>query len=375
MLFTDKYFTKAKLIAEHAGLNPEVAYRFFARSDGIAAMEPFKLMVQKLLGDKASVITYPEGYPFEAGDTLAILRGKFQDIVEYEPMLLWWAILPSYCAKQAFEISDSGQDIALYQERDIDVIAMENRHNFGGEVTALTSYGAKVGGVQFSSCEIASNPLAYLGFILDEVYKPLIENPRTWCNTDKALGTMPHALLAIFKGDYAMACNAYQSCFPDDKIIVLNDYNNREIDDSLIALKVLGADLYGVRCDTCGENYPQLSIGLLPTYRYSRGISKELVQNLRRFLDEHNGTHVKICVSSGFDSKKIDDYFYSPIDIIGTGSFIPKWPMATADIFEVEGIPETKKGREWGFQRNFFLEKKLSHDFSSLNCLEIDNAE
>ena len=274
MLFTDRYFTKAKLIAQKSGLNPEVAYRFFARTDGIAAMEPFKLMAQKLLGDKATVLAHPEGFPFQAGDTLAIVRGKFQDIVEYEPMLLWWAILPSYCAKQSSEIYGASQDIALFQQKDVDVIAMENRHGFGGEVTALTSYGAKVGGIQLSSCEIATNPLAYLEFILDEVYKPLIENPRTWCKTSKAVGTMPHALLAIFQGDYALACQAYKDTFSEDKIIVLNDYNNREIDDSLIALKELGADLYGVRCDTCGENYPQLSVGLPPTERYARGISK-----------------------------------------------------------------------------------------------------
>lgn len=359
-IFTDKYFTKAKLIAKHVGLNPVVSYRFFARCSGIAAMEPLKLMAAKLLKDKAELVTWPEGQKFEAGDTIAILKGKFQDVVEYEPLLLWWTILPSVCALEAQKIYDESQDMALCYKKEVDVIAMENRHNFSAEVTALTSYGARVGGITLSSCEIASNPLAYLSYIIDNVYLPNLNYPMSALCTNKAVGTMPHALLAIFKGDYAQACQAYKSTFPSDQIIVLNDYNNKEIDDSLTALKELGKELYGVRCDTCGENYPQLSWLLPPTERYSRGISRELVINLRRALDENEGNHVKICVSSGFDSKKIDEYFNTPIDVIGTGSFIPKWPTATADIFEVDGVFETKKGREWGFQKNMILDRKLS---------------
>lgn len=345
MIFTDKYFTKAKLIAAHAGLDPVVSYRIFARCGGKAAMEPLRMMVEKLLGDRALISTLPTGVFFEAGDTLAIITGRFQDLVEYEPMWLWWSILPSYCALQAYKIVTAA-------DGEIDVMAFENRHNFGAEATALTSYGAMIGGIRKTSCEIGTDPLKYLSYLLDNVYKPLCGDLGSLLYLDKAIGTMPHALLAIFEGDYKEACLAYKAAFPDECYTVLNDYNNREIDDSLIALSVLGERLYAIRCDTCGENRPQLKRNEPPSPSYHTGISHALIHSLRGYLDKAGGEHVKICVSSGFDSDKLLSYLSTPINSVGTGSFIPKWPIATADIFEVNGKPETKKGREWGFPRN-----------------------
>ena len=61
---------------------------------------------------------------------------------------------------------------------------------------------------------------------------------------------------------------------------------------------------------------------------------------------------MKIVVSSGFDVDKckVMADAKAPIDLIGTGSFLPnKWTetYATADIVDYDGQPSVKVGREF----------------------------
>ena len=61
--------------------------------------------------------------------------------------------------------------------------------------------------------------------------------------------------------------------------------------------------------------------------------------------------------SSGFDPAKckVMSEAGAPIDVIGTGSFLPqRWTetYATADIIEYDGTPRVKVGREFLFRRN-----------------------
>ena len=355
-IFTDVYFPKAARVALLAGLDPVVSYRVFTRSDGIAALKPFKMMVE-MLCPSAQVRVLPEGCHFKSGDTIGIITAKFRDIVDYESMYLWYAALPSYCALEARKIKNAADDKEL--------LAFENRHNFGAEATALTSYGAYVGGITKSSCHVGANPLNYLEYMINH-YKQLIEFTHD-IGPNRGVGTTPHALFAIFRGDYEAACKAYLEAFPDDNIMILNDYNNKEIDDSLVAYETLGEKLHAVRSDTCGENSAQMYQNVPADPNGIKGIHEGALIALRKALDNNGANKVKICGTSGFNAKKTERFMsFAPdaIDIIGTGSFIPKWPTATADIFEVDGERETKKGREWGYEANDKFEQVLK-DFAA----------
>jgi nicotinate phosphoribosyltransferase len=73
---------------------------------------------------------------------------------------------------------------------------------------------------------------------------------------------------------------------------------------------------------------------------------------LRDALDEAGFPAVQIIASSGFNPGKCKVFasVEAPVDIIGTGSFLPEtWPetYATADIVEYDGTPLTKVGREF----------------------------
>lgn len=341
--YTDKYFTKSRLVAQMSGLNPVVKYRVFGRFYGVAALEPAKYLIaaQQLPDVKISIL--PTGTQFNPGDTLMIIEGRFQDIVELETMYLQWVALPCYCAGKARAIVDAAKGRMI-----MDFAA---RHMYGAESVALASYGAEVGGIKAHSTDVGANSLEWLhrlaNWIAARDYQlgyPAFEF------RNKGIGTTPHALLAIFHGDYLKMADAYLKVYPDD-FVALIDYNNREIDDTIALVKHCGPALKGVRTDTCGENCAQVIGGKaqLP------GVCTEAVEQLRDALDLNGGEKVKLYVSSGFDEEKVERFVGGigvSFDGIGTGSFIPKAPQCTSDIFEVSGQRESKVGREWGYERN-----------------------
>jgi nicotinate phosphoribosyltransferase len=74
-------------------------------------------------------------------------------------------------------------------------------------------------------------------------------------------------------------------------------------------------------------------------------------------LDAAGYAKSKIVVSSGFGVEKcrVMADARAPIDVVGTGSFIPdQWheTYATADIIEYDGVPTVKLGREFLLRKN-----------------------
>jgi nicotinate phosphoribosyltransferase len=77
---------------------------------------------------------------------------------------------------------------------------------------------------------------------------------------------------------------------------------------------------------------------------------------MRECLDREGFDKVKIVASSGFGPAKcrIMAAAKAPVDLIGTGSYLPgKWSetYATADVVEYDGVPRVKVGREFLLRR------------------------
>jgi len=88
------------------------------------------------------------------------------------------------------------------------------------------------------------------------------------------------------------------------------------------------------------------------------GVSAAALFHLRDSLDEAGFDKVKIIASSGFgpDKCKIMASAGAPIDMIGTGSFLPDvWAetYATADIIAYNGEIRVKTGREFLLRNGF----------------------
>jgi nicotinate phosphoribosyltransferase len=87
------------------------------------------------------------------------------------------------------------------------------------------------------------------------------------------------------------------------------------------------------------------------------GVSAAAIWRTREALDAAGYRKVRIVASSGFGVEKcrVMADAKAPIDVVGTGSFIPdQWheTYATADIVEYEGVPMVKIGREFLLRKN-----------------------
>ncbi|MDD3343819.1 MAG: hypothetical protein PHR87_09620 [Sulfurospirillaceae bacterium] len=79
--------------------------------------------------------------------------------------------------------------------------------------------------------------------------------------------------------------------------------------------------------------------------------------SMREALDNAGFSKVRIIASSGFTPQKCRTMAYAkaPIDIIGTGSYLPeRWneTCATGDIIAYGGTPKVKVGREFLLKKN-----------------------
>ncbi|UOQ46121.1 nicotinate phosphoribosyltransferase [Halobacillus salinarum] len=168
----------------------------------------------------------------------------------------------------------------------------------------------------------------------------------------EGMGTMPHALIQMFKGDVVSASRAYQDQFPEDQLMALVDYNNDVITDSLKVAREFGSDLKGVRLDTSRslvDKYFLRNEHLMGTFD-PRGVNPELVFALRRALDKEGFNHVQIVVSGGFTEERIRDFEEKkvPVDMYGVGGSLLKIGIGfTGDNVLLNGIPEAKEGRRY----------------------------
>jgi nicotinate phosphoribosyltransferase len=158
---------------------------------------------------------------------------------------------------------------------------------------------------------------------------------------------------------------------------VLVDYFGRETTDAVAVCRrfpeLAAAGRLAMRIDTHGGRYCEgldrvRSYALLERhapqsirgYRTEQelrdlvgtGCSAAAIWQMRLVLDETGFPQVKIVASSGFGPAKcrMMAAASAPVDVIGTGSFLPElWPetYATADIVAYDGVPIVKAGREF----------------------------
>lgn len=175
----------------------------------------------------------------------------------------------------------------------------------------------------------------------------------------EGMGTMPHALIQMFKGDVVEATRAYQQQFPNDQLMALVDYNNDVITDALQVAREFGEDLKGVRVDTSRnlvDKYFLRNQHLMGTFD-PRGVNPELIFALRRSLDKEGYRHVKIVVSGGFTMERIRFFEEKkvPVDMYGVGGSLLKIGIGfTGDNVLIDGEHQAKEGRR--FKRNPRLE-------------------
>jgi nicotinate phosphoribosyltransferase len=356
---TDSYFNRTRQIVARFG-DKRVAYAVFMRRPVISAprlMTEWLETVAAVRGTSFDIdLMYAEGEWVGAGEPLAYVVGSLVQLSDLETILLQKIGPASVAAHNAYQMCLALPGVAF--------LAMEARHCAGAEMQEMMAYAASVG-------SNAAKREGAKGFVGNA-------NDRTahWFGAPRGLGTMPHSLIG-YAGSTLRAAEMFHETFPDEAMTVLADYFGCEISDAL-AVCARFPDLAAVgrlsfRLDTHGgrfmeglnpaESYAVLerhAPGAIRRYRsdtelrylVGTGVSAAAIWRMREALDAAGYPRVRIVASSGFgvDKCRVMADAKAPIDVVGTGSFIPDaWheTYATADIVEYEGVPMVKVGREF----------------------------
>ncbi|MGA0393307.1 MAG: nicotinate phosphoribosyltransferase, partial [Rhodospirillales bacterium] len=244
-------------------------------------------------------------------------------------------------------------------------LAMDARHCTGPEMAELMAYAASVGS---KSAQKETGAKGFIGNANDATAH--------YFGQDRGLGTMPHAVIG-YAGSTVRAAEMFVETFPGEDLTVLVDYYGQEVTDTLDVCRrfpeLASAGRLSVRLDTHGGRFleglgPQESYAVLERHapvavrRYRNetelryltgtGVSAAAIFHVREKLNEAGFDQVKIVATSGFDVTKcrVMADVAAPIDVIGTGSYLPDtWSetYATADIVSYDGTPTVKVGREF----------------------------
>ena len=356
---TDNYFLKSKeIIKKYGDLN--VTYAVFIRRPGIVALKlavDWIKSIAKERGIKINTSTpFKEGEYFGAGEPILYIKGSFKNLVDLETLFLQKIGPACIAAANAFQMCIDLPKTSF--------IAMDARHCAGSDMSNLMSYAASVG----SKAARKNNAKGFIGTSIQATanYFPL----------NKALGTMPHAIIG-YAGSTLEAVKMFHNTFPRDDLVILPDYFGKEITDSIQVCNyfdklskngkvMIRLDTPSGRCieglDTAKsyEVLEKFAPDSIKEYRsddelrhlVGPGVSASAIWYLRSQLDKFGFKKVKIIASSGFTNAKCRAIAIAkaPVDVIGTGSFLPeKWSetYATADIIKYGNTPRVKVSREY----------------------------
>jgi nicotinate phosphoribosyltransferase len=361
---TDVYFNRTREVVRRFG-DKRVTYAVFLRRPVIAAprlMLEWLTQAARARGTDFDIdVVHPEGSWTGAGEPIIYVTGSFAALSNLETILLQKLGPACVAAHNAYQMC-----LALPK---VGFLAMEARHCAGAEMQEMMAYAASVG----SEAAKREGAAGFIGNAND--------GTAHWFGAPAGRGTMPHALIG-YAGSTVRAAEMFHETFPDEGLTVLVDYFGREISDGVAVCRrfpeLAEAGQMAVRLDTHGgrflegldpaESYAVLerrAPGAIRRYRsetelrylVGTGVSAAAIWRMREALDEAGFPRVRIIVSSGFnvDKCRVMADTNAPIDLVGTGSFIPDlWSetYATADIVEYDGQPMVKLGREFLLRRN-----------------------
>jgi nicotinate phosphoribosyltransferase len=380
---TDKYFTNTSLIVKEHG-DVEVTLALFMRRRVVAALEPAIRMVERLAPGTRIKRFFNEGDLVPSESKMLEITGSMAKLSEIETLVLQKTGFPCVSANNAYEMCRAIPTAGFMD--------MHARHGSGAEMNVLASYGAAVGS------EAAKRADAKVkGFIgsSQDLTAPLF-------GAAEGLGTMPHALVGYTEGDVLQAMKLFVKTLPQARTLVaLVDYKGEEITDSLKCARWFydearlqdAGKSFGVRLDIHGGRFAQgldyessvdvvghwlgvsgeyniveqvlgqrafqldpnnILVDKVRRILFGTGVSVASIIHVRRALDEAGYRDAQIIASSGFDPQKcqVMGAAKAPIDVVGTGSFLPATlteTYATADIIAYGGVKRVKIGREFLF--------------------------
>lgn len=381
---TDKYFTNTSRIVTAHG-DSQVTFAVFMRRRVVAALEPTIRLIRHFVPDVKIRRFYEEGDVVPSESKLLEITGSMARLSEVETLLLQKTGFPCVAANNAYEMCRAMPRAAFMD--------MHARHGSGADMNILAAYGAAVG----SAAARKADP-AVKGFVgsSQDLTAPFF-------GAAGGMGTMPHALVGYTGGDVLEAMKLFAATIPEAKsLIALVDYTGEEVTDSIRCARWFYDEArlheqdksFGIRLDTHGGRFAEgldyeksvetvghwlgvhgeyniveqvlggravqldpnnILVDKVRRILFGKGVSAAAIIHVRQALDAAGFRQAGIVGSSGFDPQKcqIMGAAQVPLDMVGTGSFLPATlteTYATADIIAYDGVKRVKVGREFLFE-------------------------
>ena len=360
--YTDKYFVRTRAVVERFG-DCRVTYAVFMRRPVLSTPRLALDWLRGVAAEREAAIEidllHEEGEWVGAGEPLMYVHGPFRHLVDLETVFLQRLGPACVAAYNAYTMCTDLPYAAF--------LAMDARHCAGAEMAEMMAYAASVGSAR---AQRESGAKGFIGNATDITAH--------YFGRSAGFGTMPHALIG-YAGSTLRAAEMFHECFPEQDLTVLVDYFGHEVTDALQVCRrfpeLAAAGRLAVRLDTHGGRFMEgldvaASYAVLDrrvphairTYRTAEelawltgtGVTAAAIYHMREQLDGAGFERVRIIASSGFGPSKckLMASVKAPIDVIGTGSYLPeRWSetYATADVIAYGDAYRVKVGREFLF--------------------------
>jgi len=317
--YSDKYFVRTKEVLEKDNRHTRVLMQVFCRKEAVLCGVDEAVAILKLCADNPENLTIKalhDGDRIRALETVMTIEGDYSTFAHLETVYLGVIARGTAVATAVRKVVDAadGKTVLFFPAR-FDHYRLQETDGYAAFISGAIDVSTDAQGSLWGG---------------------------------KGIGTIPHGLIAAYKGDTVAAAKAFDKYMSKDiPRVVLVDFENDCIRTSLEVAKVLGKRLWGVRFDTASDLRDKSVKG---KGKDSYGVSPELCRKARKCFDEAGFSHIKIVISSGFDEQRIRHFIKIgvPFDAVGVGSaFFREKIDFTADVVAVEGKPCAKVGRQY----------------------------
>ena len=324
--YTDAYFNHARETLLADGRRPRVVMQVFQKKHAVLGGMDEALAILRLCShdwDSLTVHALYDGDALAPWETVMTIEGDYTLFAHLETLYLGTLARRTLITTNVVRV--------LQAANGKQVIFMPARHDHH-RIQTGDGYAAYVAG------QVVGAPI---GVTTDE--------QASWWG-GKGVGTVPHALIAAYGGNTALAATKFAEWSPADlNVTVLVDFENDSVRTALEVARALGQRLWGIRLDTSESLVDRSLWDEMGDFKPT-GVNERLVRKVREALDENGFERVKIVASGGFTVEKITEFEERgvPVDAYGVGSSLIRGANDfTADIVLTDGLPSAKVGRAY----------------------------
>ena len=324
--YTDAYFNHSRAALVTDGRHPRVVMQVFQKNDAYLGGVDEAIAILKLCSDDWGALTVHalyDGDRISPYETVMTIEGDYTLFAHLETVYLGVLARRTLITTNVVDVLEAASGKPI--------IFMPARHDHH-RVQTGDGYAAHVAGLVTG---------AEVGVTTDE--------QASWWG-GRALGTVPHALIASYGGNSVLAAWKFADwASPEMNVTVLVDFQNNSVETALAVARALGERLWGVRLDTSESLVDFSLVEEMGDFRPT-GVNPRLVQRVRDALDGDGFERVKIVASGGFTAAKIREFerLGVPVDAYGVGSSLIRGSNDfTADVVLTDGRPSGKFGRRY----------------------------